>query len=381
MAGGKDRITLENVLTMTMGLDCRDSYRHRRQGLKEMQASGNWSRYMLDLPMAEPPGTRFVYCNGASYLLSALVQKATGMRSLAFARQNLFSSLGITDVRWESNAQGIDVGFGRMWLKPHDMAKFGWLFLNKGQWEGKTIVSADWVDAATRGHIETKSSNQYGYQWWVDKEGFFAAMGHRGQRIFVAPQHDLIAVFTCFDAPRTPDFVMRSHIIPSIVSDAALPADAAANQRLKALVRRHQAPPAPKPVPEHPPIAKAISGRTYRLDANELGIATFKLDFGARRDAAVLEYLQYNRPISVAIGLDDVYRLSDAPGELTAFKGRWRTDYAFYFSFFEVGHTFFSKARIEFDNAQTRVRLTDPQGGIVELKGTSDPGLKSEVEN
>ncbi len=381
MAGGKDRITLENVLTMTTGLDCRDSYRHRWQGLKRMMRSDSWTQYMLDLPMVAPPGTRFVYCNGASYLLSAIVKEATGMRTLEFARQNLFGPLGITDVRWEANPHGIDVGFGRMWLKPHDMAKFGWLFLNKGQWDGRCVVSADWVDAATRGHIETKSSDQYGYQWWVDKEGSFAAMGHRGQRIFVVPQHDLVAVFTCFDAPRTPDFVMRSHIIPSIVSDAALPADTVANQRLQALVRRLQAPPAPKPIPPHPGITRTISGRTYRFDANELGIQSFRIDFKARRDAAVLDYMQNDRLISVAIGLDDVYRLSDAPGELTAFKGRWRTDYAFYFSFFEVGHTFFSKARIEFDDAQARVRLTDPQGGIVELKGASDLNKERKVEN
>ena len=207
-----------------------------------------------------------MYCNGATYLLSAIVQKTTGMRTLAFARQNLFTPLGITDVRWKTDPQGIDVGFGRMWLKPHDMAKFGWLFLNKGQWDGRTIVSSDWVDAATRGHIETKSSDQYGYQWWVDKEGSFAAMGHRGQRIFVVPKHNLVAVFTCFDAPRTPDFVMRRHIIPSVASDTALPADMAANQRLQTLVRKCQAPPAPKPVPPHPDIARTISGRIYRLD-------------------------------------------------------------------------------------------------------------------
>ena len=174
---------------------------------------------------------------------------------------------------------------------------------------------------------------------------------------------------------------MRSHIIPSIVSDAALPADTAANQRLKALVRRLKANPAPKPIPPHPGITRTISGRTYRFDANELGIQSFRIDFKARRDAAVLDYMQNDRLISVAIGLDDVYRLSDAPGELTAFKGRWRTDYAFYFSFFEVGHTFFSKARIEFDDAQARVRLTDPQGGIVELKGASDLKKERKVEN
>jgi CubicO group peptidase (beta-lactamase class C family) len=86
----KKKITVENLLTMTTGLECIDGYRHRNKGLYEMWRSKNWAQYVLDLPMIEAPGDRFEYCSGATYLLSAILQKTAGMRSLDFARECLF---------------------------------------------------------------------------------------------------------------------------------------------------------------------------------------------------------------------------------------------------------------------------------------------------
>jgi hypothetical protein len=79
--------------------------------------------------MEKPPGEVFVYCNGASYLLSAIIQSTTKMRTIDFAKENLFTPLGISDILWDTSPQGIDIGWGRMWLKPLDLAKFGWLYL------------------------------------------------------------------------------------------------------------------------------------------------------------------------------------------------------------------------------------------------------------
>ena len=150
----KKSITLENLLTMASGLECRDSYLYNWVGLEEMKNSSDWAQYVLDLPMAEPPGERFEYCNGVSYLLSVIIQKTTNMRTLEFAKKNLFGPLEITDVRWQTSPQGIDIGWGRMWLKPHDMAKIGWLYLNNGRWGNKQIVSTMWVEASTRIQID-----------------------------------------------------------------------------------------------------------------------------------------------------------------------------------------------------------------------------------
>ena len=164
-AGVDDRkkaITLENLLTMASGLECRDSYRYNWKGLRWMRYSQDWVQHVLDLPMSEPPGEKFEYCNGVSHLLSAILQNVTKMRTMAFAKAHLFDPLGITDIHWETSPNGVDVGYGRMWLNPHDMAKFGWLYLKGGRWGDRQIVPASWVEASTRGHIDANMFERYG---------------------------------------------------------------------------------------------------------------------------------------------------------------------------------------------------------------------------
>jgi len=165
----KKSITLENLLTMTSGLKCRDSYLYRWAGLFEMRTSTDWAQYVLDLPMSEPPGEKLEYCNGVSYLLSVITQNATKMKTLDFARKHLFEPLVITDIGWAKSPQGVDIGYGEMWLRPHDMAKFGWLYLNKGRWGNKQILPSAWVEISTRGHIDATLFDHYGYQSMVTK--------------------------------------------------------------------------------------------------------------------------------------------------------------------------------------------------------------------
>jgi len=198
----KRAITIEHLLLMAPGLQCRDSYRYKWRGLSEMRQSADWTQFMLDLPMAETPGTQFEYCNGASFLLSAIIQKATGMKTLDFAEKHLFSHLGITELRWPANPQGITIGWGEMRLKPRDMAKIGYMMLKGGNWQGKQIVSRNWVNESTQPHIKA-GWYKYGYQWWrgnaiLDNRVIEAiwAWGHGGQFIFVLPALDLVAVFT-----------------------------------------------------------------------------------------------------------------------------------------------------------------------------------------
>ena len=198
----KRLITLEHLLMMAPGLQCQDSYRYGWRGLSEMRQSTDWIQFMLDLPMAEAPGAQFEYCNGASFLLSAIIQKATGIQTLQFAEQHLFGPLGITDLQWPANPQGITIGWGQMWLKPRDMAKIGYIMLKGGSWQGKPIVSHNWINESTQAHIKA-GGYEYGYQWWRGKtiknnqiiEAFWA-WGHGGQFIFVLPVLDAVVVFT-----------------------------------------------------------------------------------------------------------------------------------------------------------------------------------------
>lgn len=214
----KEAMTLEHVLMMASGLECRDSYLYRWRGLREMEQSDDWVQFMLDLPMAEPPGTRFEYCNGGSFLLSAIIQETTGMSAAGFAEEHLFSPLGISDVVWPSNQDGITIGWGELRMRPHDMAKIGYLYLNEGRWDGEQIVPADWVATSTRKHISATLQDGYGYQWWVADHGVYMALGYAGQYIIVVPEKALVVVVTSDLAERdfyVPQQLLNDFIIPA----------------------------------------------------------------------------------------------------------------------------------------------------------------------
>ena len=235
----KKAITLENLLMMTSGLKCRDSYLYRWKGLYEMRYSPDWAQYVLDLPMTEAPGEKFEYCNGVSYLLSVIIQNTTKTRTLDFANKYLFEPLGIYDIGWANSPQGVDIGYGEMWLKPRDMAKFGWLYLNKGRWGNHQILPSEWVKRSTRGHIPATLFDHYGYQWWVDSTGYYMAVGYKGQRIFVVPEMNMVVVFSADLTGResfTPKKLLDYYIIPAASSPNALPANTQEKARLDALI-------------------------------------------------------------------------------------------------------------------------------------------------
>ncbi len=235
----KKAMTLEHLLTMSSGLDCRDSYRYRWIGLEQMKKSPDWVQFMIDLPMAKEPGTHFNYCNGATFLLSAILQQKTGMDALSFAQKHLFEPLGISEVSWPANPQGITVGYGRIYMRPRDMAKFGYLYLNNGLWEDKQIISSRWIKESTRKHASTKGLMDYGYQWWTMGSGAYTALGYHGQFIFVVPHKNIVAVFTSnLDLKDifTPSVLLRSNIIPSVKADKPLPENTEQEKALQELI-------------------------------------------------------------------------------------------------------------------------------------------------
>lgn len=232
----KEKMTLEDLLTMSSGFRCRDSYLYNWDGLYQMRDSQDWVQFMLDLPMEAAPGDRFEYCNGGSFLLSAILTETTGMTGLEFAEEHLFGPLGITDVAWPMNPQGITIGWGDLRMLSHDMAKIGYLMLRNGQWEGEQIIPARWVAESTRKHLPATLQDGYGYQWWVDDSGFYMALGYGGQFIFVVPEENLVVVFTS-ELPENdfyvPQMLLEGYILPAVVSAEPLPRDPAAEAMLQ----------------------------------------------------------------------------------------------------------------------------------------------------
>ena len=237
----KEAMTLENLLTMTTGLECRDSFLYSWRGLNDMRVSGDWVQFMIDLPMAEAPGTYFEYCNGATFLLSAILQIQTGMTTLSFAEKHLFAPLGILEFRWPANPRGITLGYDELYLRPRDMAKIGFLYLNDGLWDGQRIISPQWIKASTRSHIATHLdlTRGYRYQWWTVSPGIYTALGYQGQYIMVVPEKNLLTVFTGSLSVKDiyiPLGLLAAYIIPAVKSPTTLPENPNGEKALKSKI-------------------------------------------------------------------------------------------------------------------------------------------------
>jgi CubicO group peptidase (beta-lactamase class C family) len=206
-SGARGRITLEHALTMSAGLEWDEgtySYLDPRNHAWVMWASGDPVYYLLSRPMVVEPGTKFVYNGGLSITLAEIAGKVSGLPADQFARQYLFTPLGIEDFAWEKHADGTVQAAGGLYLRPRDMAKFGQLYLNGGTWKGIPVISSEWVAESTKKRIWADDrTRHYGFQWWIEEHLWqgnvvtgFAARGWGGQRIYVFPGLQLVAVFT-----------------------------------------------------------------------------------------------------------------------------------------------------------------------------------------
>jgi CubicO group peptidase (beta-lactamase class C family) len=189
----KEAMTLEDLLTMTAGLDWAEGM----PIYQEMARSTDWLGFMLDRPMVAEPGREFNYCSGCSYLLSAIIEETTDVGTQAFAERVLFGPLGIINVDWETDGSGIPNGGWGLNLTPRDMAKLGLLYLNEGFWDGQQVVPAEWVMASVSDRVAVGFGWYYGYQWWLYPYGDrFAAIGLASQLIYVLPDLNAVVVFT-----------------------------------------------------------------------------------------------------------------------------------------------------------------------------------------
>jgi CubicO group peptidase (beta-lactamase class C family) len=173
-----------------------------------MTKTAHWLQFALEQPMADVPGERMVYNSGCSQLLAGILMQTTGMPVSKFAEQHLFGPLGVEDYLWEVDPQGIHTGGFGLSLKPSDMVKFGQLFLQRGAWKGRQLLSSNWVQQSTQPRIQANKPREgfYGWHWWVssfqtDEQPaqdvpYYFALGFGGQYIIVVPSHDLVAVLT-----------------------------------------------------------------------------------------------------------------------------------------------------------------------------------------
>jgi CubicO group peptidase (beta-lactamase class C family) len=215
------------------------------------KADEPWAKTFLAHPVPFKPGTHFLYNTSATYMASAIVQKATGQTVLDYLRPRLFEPLGIENPTWEASPQGVTAGGYGLSVRTEDIARFGQLYLQEGKWQGRQLVPEAWVDAATARQTSNGSSPKsdwdqgYGYQFWRCRHGAYRGDGAFGQYCVVLPEQDAVVVITSGvkDMQSVLNLVWDK-LLPAMKSSLPLPADDAAGeklrQRLKGLTLRAQ---------------------------------------------------------------------------------------------------------------------------------------------
>lgn len=231
----KRTITIKHLLTMTAPIAWKKVDTTGYEPLDRLRRQKDWVRFTLDLLGRNGQPGRFQYSTAGTHLLSAIITRTTGMSAQEFANERLFRPIGITEIPdhemksfllddvfgknvtgWIKDPQGNTTGGWGLTTTPRDMARFGFLYLNRGFWDNKQIISETWIDEST-----AMNSNKYGYLWWLREEGnisSYSALGAGGNVICCLPQKDLVVVIasSIVSKPRDRWLLVEKCILPAI---------------------------------------------------------------------------------------------------------------------------------------------------------------------
>lgn len=360
--GTRESLRFSHLLTMTTGLDARDSYLYRWEGLAAMRRSPDRITYCLSRPAVVEPGTRFDYSNEATFLLAAAVREAVGRDVPEFTREVLFDPIGVGDVSWDRGTDGLVDAWGALWMSPRDLARFAWLVANEGKWGDDQVVSKRWLGEATRGQVEAGTLQAtYGYQWWISRDGLLMALGYAGQYAIIIPEEQVVAVFlSSLEDSRfaVPERLFRQYISPAL-ADHALAENPESAQRLSELTeswaRKFGG---TQPIPSG--LADYLNVR-YPLAANPYGVVSVQFSY----DSGALVYTEEyeNTVISYDVGTEGRYQVSTSGGKTYAMAAAWEDSSSFRMREIGVGQAYWNEYDIMFpDTGRIRIELRHSNG-------------------
>jgi CubicO group peptidase (beta-lactamase class C family) len=270
-------LKIRHLLSMSVG--------HGKDSILLLEASPAgvpWEKTFLSLPVVFKPGSQFMYNSGASFMLSAIIKKVTGQNAHAYLKPRLYEPLNITNATWGENFEGINMGASHLRMPTEDLAKFGQLYLQKGLWNGKQVISRGWVaEASSKQMVNGKNDSSwgygYGFQFWLNPPGGFRADGAFGQYSMILPEQDVVVVITSesIDTKKTMQ-VVWDVLLPEM-KDAPQPQNTTAQnellQQLKALKYD------PPQMAIKSAIAKKIAGKTYQLNENPFNAKAVSFSF------------------------------------------------------------------------------------------------------
>ncbi len=209
---------VRDLLTMSTG--------HQEEAKVKEITDQTWVKTFLNHPVPHKPGTHFQYNTPATFMLSAIVQKTTGHTTLEYLKPRLFDPLGIENPQWDANPEGISLGGYGLHVRTEDIAKFGQLYLQKGVWNGKHLLSPEWIALATSKQVSNGSDpvkdwdQGYGFQFWRCRHNAFRGDGKDGQFCIVLPEQDAVIAITAHTGDMQSELnVVWDFLLPALMDD------------------------------------------------------------------------------------------------------------------------------------------------------------------
>jgi CubicO group peptidase (beta-lactamase class C family) len=317
---------VHDLLSMSTGHDIDTT------GFLRQQPDGDWVKAFFERPVEHTPGTYFVYNSGATYMLSAIIQRLTGTTLLEYLRPRLLAPLGIEQATWETCPRGINTGGWGLSIRTADIARFGQLYLQKGIWQGQQLLPKAWVEAASQAQVDNPREPNidwrqgYGYQFWRCRHGAYRGDGAFGQYCIVMPEQDaVLAITSGLGNMQPPLDLVWEHLLPAMQA-APLPEDRAAQEALERKLAQLALP--PQQGQASSPLAQEVSGRTYRFEENEQDVDAITLEFNQRGATLIVQDSNGTHTVSATVGswLQGSTTLIDGRAYEVAASGAWTSD-------------------------------------------------------
>lgn len=360
------QMTIEDLLTMRVGHEGETS------GAVWRSLQTSWIAEFFKIPLAHQPGTAFRYTSAASYVLSAILSRATGETLHDYLKPRIFEPLGIHGETWDVGPDGINPGGNGLTAKVADMLKLGILHAQNGEWKGRRLLPHQWVTQATQPHGEPF---QYGYHWWTRGDGNFSAIGRFVQMVTVFPAHGAALAVTGAIRGSARLFPLIDRYFPAAFRDPATGRTAvdqarASDARLAAKLAAWQSPDAPAPwktiyetanAPAH--AAAVLSGtRRFAMASNPYGVDVLEFRFTHNQCTFSLFDAQGCHTIVAGIGqwietrtdmpgsdLHHGYELDDSP---VVARAQWLDERRLHMTWIFAESAFRDTVTAEFDGPQ-----------------------------
>lgn len=365
---------IRHLLSMSTG-HTEDTMRHLHRA-----EDGDFARAFFSVPIQKPPGTHFLYNTGATYMLSAILQRVTGVTLLDYLTPRLFQPLGIENPTWESCPRGVNMGGFGLSVRTEDIAKFGQMYLQQGVWNGRQVVPSDWVSTATRSHVsngdqpDSDWSQGYGYQFWRCRHNVYRGDGAFGQYCVVMPEQDAVVAIT--------SGLNDMQAVLNVVWDTILPgmnetsgATSPSRNEIE-LYKPADSLPGPNGSSTKRDGVPSWNGQTLLLQDNELNWTSIQLTQGANSFTVDLAVHQQHSVLSGGYGTWIEGRATVRAGveESIAVQGGWTDENTFVFALCLSETPFTMTVEVREDTAGCKLHVKQNVGfgdRRFELVGTS----------